>query len=65
MIGSAPWSTSIEPINVVRAAVIDEDALYSALEEGHLGGAALDVWWSPPNRPGDPLDTPPTSRPMC
>ena len=33
--------------NVVRAAVVDEDALYGALKDGHLG-AALDVWWRYP-----------------
>ena len=31
-------------INVARAAIVDEDALYTALRDGHLGGAALDVW---------------------
>ena len=28
-------------INVARAAIVDEDALYAALKDGHLGGAAL------------------------
>ena len=35
-------------INVGRAAIVDEDALYDALKDGHLGGAALDVWWQYP-----------------
>src|SRR6478736_1133592 len=37
-------------LNVARAAIVDEDALYSELKDGHLGGAALDVWWKYPHR---------------
>jgi len=35
-------------INVARARIVDEDALYAALKDRHLGGAALDVWWQYP-----------------
>jgi phosphoglycerate dehydrogenase-like enzyme len=35
-------------VNVGRAAVFDEDALFEALEREHLGGAALDVWYRYP-----------------
>ena len=33
-----------------RAAIVDEDALYVSLKDGHLGGAALDVWWQYPTQ---------------
>jgi phosphoglycerate dehydrogenase-like enzyme len=35
-------------INVARGAIADEDALYAALRDGHIGGAALDTWWQYP-----------------
>ena len=35
-------------INVARAPIVDEDALFNALKDGHFGGAALDVWWQYP-----------------
>jgi phosphoglycerate dehydrogenase-like enzyme len=39
-------------INVARAEIIDETALYRALSSGVLAGAALDVWWRYPTRLG-------------
>jgi phosphoglycerate dehydrogenase-like enzyme len=36
-------------INIARGQVIDEDAVYAALRERAIGGAALDVWWQYPN----------------
>ncbi|WP_146755326.1 2-hydroxyacid dehydrogenase [Arthrobacter sp. AQ5-05] len=35
-------------VNVSRGAIVDEDALYAALRDGSIGGAALDVWWDAP-----------------
>ena len=34
-------------INVARAAIVDEKALFFALKENRIAGAALDVWWIP------------------
>jgi phosphoglycerate dehydrogenase-like enzyme len=35
-------------INIARGAIVDEDALYMALRDGTIGGAAIDVWWQYP-----------------
>jgi phosphoglycerate dehydrogenase-like enzyme len=44
-------------INVARAPIVDEEALYTALRNGRLGGAALDVWWRYPTV-AEPLPQP-------
>ena len=36
-------------INIARGQVIDEDAVYAALRDRTIGGAALDVWWQYPS----------------
>jgi phosphoglycerate dehydrogenase-like enzyme len=40
-------------VNIGRARIVDEEALYAVLRDGRLGGAALDVWWRYPS-PADP-----------
>jgi D-3-phosphoglycerate dehydrogenase len=53
-------------LNVARGGIIDEAALLTALESGHLGGAAIDVFTSEP--PTKEADTPLSkliSHPKC
>jgi len=49
-------------INIGRAAVVDEDALYDALAAQRIGGATLDVWYRYPSA-GAP-DSAPARRPF-
>jgi phosphoglycerate dehydrogenase-like enzyme len=47
-------------INIGRAGILDEEALFNALRENKIGGAAIDVWWqyptaAEPNRRGSRL----------
>jgi phosphoglycerate dehydrogenase-like enzyme len=48
-------------VNVGRAEIVDEEALYAALAERRLGGAALDVWYRYPSAPGPAM---PARRPF-
>lgn len=41
-------------VNVARAEVVDEQALYDALAQERLGRAALDVWYQYPGAPDTP-----------
>jgi phosphoglycerate dehydrogenase-like enzyme len=40
-------------VNIARGQIIDEGAIYAALRDRRIGGAALDVWWRYPDA-GDP-----------
>ncbi|MBX9686019.1 MAG: 2-hydroxyacid dehydrogenase [Candidatus Obscuribacterales bacterium] len=42
-------------INVGRGGVVEREALYQALNSGHLAGAGLDVFWEEPANPEHPL----------
>jgi phosphoglycerate dehydrogenase-like enzyme len=47
-------------INIGRAGILDEEALYNALKDNKIGGAAIDVWWQyptadEPNRRGSKM----------
>jgi D-3-phosphoglycerate dehydrogenase len=45
-------------INFARGTVVDLEALRNAILDGHIGGAAVDVFPSEPEKHGDPFETP-------
>ncbi|VTU34266.1 D-3-phosphoglycerate dehydrogenase [Variovorax sp. PBS-H4] len=49
-------------VNVARAEVVDEQALYEALSQQRLGRAVLDVWYQYPNKGQAPV--PPSRWPL-
>jgi phosphoglycerate dehydrogenase-like enzyme len=51
-------------VNIARASVVDEDALYERLADGRLFAAGLDVWWRVPNGPEEHPTTIPSHRPF-
>ena len=51
-------------INIGRAAVINQNALYGALRRKHLFGAGLDVWYNYPKSQEERKNTPPADLPF-
>lgn len=45
-------------INFARGSVVDLEALRNAIIDGHIGGAAIDVFPLEPEKQGDPFQTP-------
>ena len=45
----AAMREGVRVLNVARGGLIDEDALKDALDSGHVGGAALDVFPKSPS----------------
>jgi phosphoglycerate dehydrogenase-like enzyme len=43
-------------VNVGRGSVVDEDALYAALRDGRIAGAAIDVWYRYPREEGEVVE---------
>ena len=52
-LGALPASALL--VNAARGGLIDYRALRDALSSGHLGGVGLDVYWTEPFPPDDPL----------
>jgi D-3-phosphoglycerate dehydrogenase len=44
-------------INASRGKNVSEDALYAALKENRIAGAALDCYWSEPKKEGEPFES--------
>lgn len=42
-------------VNIARGGLLDYDAVLAGIESGHLGGLAIDVAWTEPFDPTDPI----------
>jgi phosphoglycerate dehydrogenase-like enzyme len=51
-------------VNVGRGPVVDQAALYTALRDGHLHSAGLDVWYNYPDTIESRANTPPSDYPF-
>lgn len=67
LIGATELSLLAKPaflVNVGRGPVIDEAALYTALKDGTLAAAGLDVWYTYPKDASESAHTPPSQYPF-
>jgi phosphoglycerate dehydrogenase-like enzyme len=51
-------------VNVGRGAIVDEGALYAALQNGQLAAAGIDVWYNYPRDEASQSNTPPSNYPF-
>jgi len=51
-------------VNVGRGAIVDEDALYHALQNGQLAAAGIDVWYNYPTDEASQANTAPSNYPF-
>lgn len=51
-------------VNVGRGAIVDQQALFDALRDGHLTAAGLDVWYNYPGNEAERRNTPPATLPF-
>jgi phosphoglycerate dehydrogenase-like enzyme len=51
-------------VNVGRGRIVDQAALYRALNDGTLSAAGIDVWYNYPKTPAERVNTPPADYPF-
>ncbi|KAJ3683488.1 hypothetical protein LUZ60_013715 [Juncus effusus] len=42
-------------VNIARGGIVEYNSVYKSLETGHLGGLGIDVAWTEPFDPNDPI----------
>lgn len=49
------WLKGSHLVNIARGKILDYDSVLHHLQSGHLGGLAIDVAWTEPFDPDDPI----------